>query len=69
MKAYAQRSRIVAEKLDQGFRRIEEKDPTCVLKLEKKSRPEEKQDSVKEEASVPDNDDDDEAKSWKDDEG
>ena len=69
MKAYAQRSRIVAEKLDQGFRRIEEKDPTCVIKLEKRSRPEEKQESVKEEASVPDNDEDDEAKSWKDDEG
>ena len=37
MKAYAQRNRIVAEKLDQGFRRIEEKDPTCVIKLEKRS--------------------------------
>ena len=39
MKAYAQRSRIVAEKLDQGFRRIEKKDPTSVIKLEKSPDP------------------------------
>ena len=69
MKAYAQRSRIVAEKLDQGFRRIEEKDTSNTIKLEKKARPEEKQESTKEEASVIDQDDDDEAKSWDDVEG
>ena len=40
MKAYAQRSRIVAEKLDQGFRRIEEKDVSHTIKLERKARPE-----------------------------
>ena len=39
MKAYAQRSRIVSEKLDQGFRRIEEKDVSHTIKLEKKARP------------------------------
>ena len=65
MKAYAQRSRIVADKLDQGFRRIEEKDTARTIKLEKKARPEEKQESVKEDRSVID-DDDDEAKSWND---
>ena len=36
MKAYAQRSRIVAEKLDQGFRRIEETDVSHTIRLEKK---------------------------------
>ena len=39
MKAYAQRSRIVADKLDQGFRRIEEKDTTRAIKLERKHDP------------------------------
>ena len=64
MKAYAQRSRIVAEKLDQGFRRIEEKDVSYSIKLEKKARPAEKQESAREEASVVDADDDEETKSW-----
>ncbi|CAK0864076.1 unnamed protein product, partial [Prorocentrum cordatum] len=65
MKAYAQRSRVVADKLDQSFRRIEEKDPSYELKLQKRSRPEEKPESVKEESSIQ-GDDDDDAKSWKD---
>ncbi|CAK0843897.1 unnamed protein product [Prorocentrum cordatum] len=46
MKAYAQRSRIVADKLDQSFRRIDEKDTTTEIKLAKKMRPEEKTESV-----------------------
>merc|ERR1712113_1147398 len=50
--------------LDQGFRRIEEKDVSHMIKLEKKARPEEKQESVKEESEVVDADDDEETKSW-----
>ncbi|CAK0849517.1 unnamed protein product [Prorocentrum cordatum] len=64
-KAYAQRSRIVADKLDQSFRRIEVKDPSCELKLQKRSRPEEKLESVKEKNGIQ-GDDDDDGKSWKD---
>ncbi|CAK0900471.1 unnamed protein product [Prorocentrum cordatum] len=73
MKANAWRGLIAVDRLDQSFRRIEEKDANDVIQLKKKAWLEERQESVATGSARPDaeeaNGDVDEAKSWKDDDG
>ena len=54
IKAYAQTEWIVADEVDQSFRRIEEKDSSCEIRLVPKARPDEATEPVREETSVVD---------------